>query len=100
MARQIAWIVDHAPIETDDLPLLRALAENLSEAGSTHAAAVKAKINEIEERGTIDWREVAGYGWLGHAVFWILLIGVYPRSPKVQAVFFWNPWIRRFVGLG
>jgi len=37
---------------------------------------------------------------LGHALFWLALITVYPRSRIVQAIFFWNPWIRRFTGLG
>jgi hypothetical protein len=100
MANQIARIVDVAPLRTDDVPLLRVLAENLSESGSTHAAAIKAKIDELEARDRIDWREVAGYAWIGHAAFWLLLIVVYPRSTQVQAIFFWNPWIRRFVGLG
>jgi hypothetical protein len=32
--------------------------------------------------------------------FWILLLYFYPRSPQVQAFFFWNRWARKFVGLG
>lgn len=38
--------------------------------------------------------------WLAHATFWLALIFVYPRSPYVQAIFFWNPWIRKITGLG
>lgn len=36
----------------------------------------------------------------GHALFWALLIFAYPRSPMIQAVFFWNKWTRRMFGLG
>src|ERR1035438_4358593 len=34
------------------------------------------------------------------AVFWILLLYFYPKSPHVQAFFFWNRWARKFIGLG
>ncbi|MDP6355966.1 MAG: HEAT repeat domain-containing protein, partial [Planctomycetota bacterium] len=33
-----------------------------------------------------------------HGGFWALLIFVYPSSTMVQALFFWNPWVRRTVG--
>ncbi|EKQ69795.1 HEAT repeat-containing protein [Leptolyngbyaceae cyanobacterium JSC-12] len=38
--------------------------------------------------------------WLAHAAFWLALILVYPKSPQVQAIFFWNPWMRKLMGLG
>lgn len=38
--------------------------------------------------------------WLTHMLFWFGLIMVYPKSPQVQAIFFWNPWVRKFFGLG
>ncbi|MDM8559013.1 ABC transporter substrate-binding protein [Candidatus Parabeggiatoa sp. HSG14] len=38
--------------------------------------------------------------WLIHLAFWIILIFVYPYSPQIQAIFFWNPYIRRIMGLG
>jgi hypothetical protein len=37
---------------------------------------------------------------LVHALFWGLLITVYPKSSQVQASFFWNPRIRKIMGLG
>lgn len=43
----------------------------------------------------------AGKGvWLTHVAFWLVLILVYPKSPQVQAIFFWNPWVRKIMGLG
>jgi len=35
-----------------------------------------------------------------HIVFWLILIFLYPYFPTIQAIFFWNPWVRRFTGLG
>ena len=35
-----------------------------------------------------------------HSLCWILLIFLYPKSPQIQAIFFLNPWIRNFFGLG
>src|SRR5208337_1373283 len=34
-----------------------------------------------------------------HAACWAMLIFAYPRFRLVQAIFFWNPWVRRFTGL-
>ncbi len=48
----------------------------------------------------IQWMTNAGKVWLVHIVFWITLIFIYPRSSHIQAIFFWNPWVRRFIGLG
>ncbi len=30
----------------------------------------------------------------------IPLIFAYPKSPQIQAIFFWNPWVRRIFGMG
>jgi ABC-type branched-subunit amino acid transport system substrate-binding protein len=38
--------------------------------------------------------------WLIHLAFWIVLIFVYPYFPQIQAIFFWNPYVRRIMGLG
>ncbi|MBY5842692.1 NACHT domain-containing protein [Rhizobium ruizarguesonis] len=35
-----------------------------------------------------------------HLFLWLLLVTAYPRFPWVQAVVFWNPVIRRLLGLG
>ncbi|MCP2730944.1 HEAT repeat domain-containing protein [Limnofasciculus baicalensis] len=38
--------------------------------------------------------------WLIHTLIWIGLFCIYPKSPQVQAIFFWNPWMRKIFGLG
>lgn len=35
-----------------------------------------------------------------HAAFWLALIFAYPKFPQVQAIFFWNPWVRKILGVG
>jgi len=43
---------------------------------------------------------MASVGVSGHLVFWLLLILVYPHNRPVQAIFFWNPWVRKLLGFG
>lgn len=38
-------------------------------------------------------------GWLIQVGFWIVLISIYPKSSQVQAIFFWNPKVRKIFGL-
>ena len=63
---------------------------------ANEAAILGAAINAAD-RGWLLKR--LGYGWIAHAVIWLALIFAYPRSPQVQAIFFWNKWVRRFAGL-
>ncbi|OLT59803.1 HEAT repeat domain-containing protein [Moorena bouillonii] len=56
-----------------------------------------------EEQESRSYQKIFGRGviiWLTHMLFWFGLILVYPKSPQVQAIFFWNPWVRKFFGLG
>ncbi len=46
------------------------------------------------------WVSAGKEVWLAHAAFWLALILVYPKSPQIQAIFFWNPWVRKIMGLG
>lgn len=39
-------------------------------------------------------------GWALHAAFWLLFLFAYPRSRYVQAFIFWNPKVRKLLGLG
>jgi hypothetical protein len=49
------------------------------------------------KRGKIYYRII--YIVIIHASFWFILILSYPKSPQVQAIFFWNPYARKFIGL-
>ncbi|MBK8182732.1 MAG: HEAT repeat domain-containing protein [Candidatus Competibacteraceae bacterium] len=97
LERQIAAVAKTGQWKTDDLPLLKTHATNLEVFDSTHAAAVRQTIASLE---TSDHALTIAKVAVGHVVFWLALITVYPRSRIVQAIFFWNPWVRRFTGLG
>lgn len=40
------------------------------------------------------------WAWAAHIAFWAGLLVLYPRSTKVQAIFFWNPVVRNIAGVG
>ncbi|MFY0562690.1 HEAT repeat domain-containing protein [Archangium lansingense] len=83
--------------EDSDRELLELHANNLGTFHSIHAETVRTVIVSIERWRTL---KTFGWSWAAHAGFWFLLLFFYPRSPQVQAFFFWNPWVRRITGLG
>ena len=55
-----------------------------------------------EEKQSRHYRHIVektGYLLLIHGSFWLLLIFCYPKSPFIQAIFFWNPKVRKWAGL-
>ena len=42
----------------------------------------------------------AGYILILHLLIWTFLISVYPTSPKIQSLFFWNENVRKWFGFG
>ena len=61
-------------------------------------------LQSFEQKQQSRWREQIiqkfGTTWLLHCGFWLVLIFLYPKSPQVQAIFFWNPKVRKFFGFG
>lgn len=51
-------------------------------------------------QSSAEWLSAGKNIWLVHAAFWLALIFAYPKSPRIQAIFFWNPWVRKIMGLG
>ncbi len=94
---QIATVAQAGQWKNDDLLLLKTHATNLEVVNSTHVAAVRQTIASLE---TSDHALTIAKVAVGHVVFWLVLIWVYPRYRIVQAIFFWNLWVRRFTGLG
>lgn len=45
------------------------------------------------------WLNLVMYGLPIHIMFWILLIFIYPKFRQIQAFFFWNPKVRKIIGL-
>ncbi len=87
--RSITW-------QSDDIPLLTTLATSLKNGGYTSADIDSA----TQSIALYKWGTTFGQTLLTHIAFWIALIFFYPKSPQIQAIFFWNPWVRNIAGLG
>ncbi|NET28332.1 sister chromatid cohesion protein PDS5 [Okeania sp. SIO1I7] len=96
LERQIAKVVDRVQWEPQDINLLTTHYKNLKDAKSTHADSINTKIKIL--KGI----QVFSYIWkflLLHAITWLILLSLYPKSPEIQTLF-WHPLIRRIAGLG
>lgn len=99
LAKQIAVVTAYKNVhwKPQDIILLQTHYNNLKAVNSTHAEAIKSVIHNLE-----------GWKWffatrniiITHIIFWLALILAYPKFSQVQAIFFWNPWIRRILGMG
>ena len=99
LARQITEVIANKEVswQASDIILLQNHYNNLNAIKSTRAEKIKSEITNLK-----------GWQWffklrniiLIHATFWLLLIFAYPKSPQIQAIFFWNPWVRRIFGMG
>ncbi len=56
--------------------------------------------NEKQSRWTEKITKQGSITLLTHALIWAILILIYPKSRQIQAMFFWNPKMRKFFGLG
>ena len=97
LARAIASVTSKGKWQTGDALLLEQHYKNLSDAKFSEAASVKAALDAL----TI-WKHLKEFGYTiaAHLLFWLALIFAYPKFPQVQAIFFWNPWVRRILGVG
>ncbi|MEO1068460.1 MAG: hypothetical protein AAFW95_04985, partial [Cyanobacteria bacterium J06638_6] len=56
--------------------------------------------NSTLERVMAEAVRIGATTLLFHSLFWLALVAIYPTSPQVQAIFFWNPKVRKIFGLG
>ncbi|MFK0734130.1 MAG: NACHT domain-containing protein, partial [Gloeotrichia echinulata HAB0833] len=99
LAKQIAEVAANKNVgwKLQDINLLQSHLSNLKTINSTNANAVQSVIDNLQ-----------GWQWIVrsrntiiiHITFWLALIFAYPKFPQVQAIFFWNPWVRRILGVG
>ncbi|MGB3652725.1 MAG: HEAT repeat domain-containing protein [Rivularia sp. (in: cyanobacteria)] len=97
LARKIAIVAKKSSWKPQDIILLEQHYRNLKQAGYNEADTLQSVIVNLK-----------GWQWfftfrniiLIHAAFWLILIFAYPKSPQIQAIFFWNPWVRRIFGMG
>ncbi|MEH2399478.1 HEAT repeat domain-containing protein [Nostoc sp.] len=99
LAKQISEVTANKNVswQVQDIGLLQNHHTNLEQIHSTDASAVQSAIDNLKGRR---WFLRATNTILIHATFWLALIFAYPKFPQVQAIFFWNPWVRRILGIG
>lgn len=97
LAKQIAVVARKVTWQPQDIVILETHYNNLKKAGYSEADSLQSVI--INLKGW-QWFFNARTTILIHAAFWLALIFAYPKFPQVQAIFFWNPWVRRILGVG
>lgn len=74
-----------------------------SESVAHYLNELKQELKELKQEQQFRWQgqiiKWLGRGWLFQVGFWVVLIFFYPNSSQVQAIFFWNPKIRKIMGL-
>ncbi|MEO1558912.1 MAG: HEAT repeat domain-containing protein, partial [Cyanobacteria bacterium J06632_19] len=97
LASQIGQVAKRASWQPQDIILLEQHYRNLKRAGYNEADTLQSVITTLKSwQWLFTFRNII----LIHAAFWLLLIFAYPKSPQIQAIFFWNPWVRRIFGMG
>jgi HEAT repeat protein len=93
LTRKVKW-------KKSDQKILRQAEDKLRRANfADQADVVENKLEEIKRHQILDVWGKRLLGVIGiHALFWITLVGLYPKSLRVQSFFFWNPWGRRIFG--
>ena len=93
---QIASVVQNAPWRVTDLNLIKRQVVNLESVKSNKIGPIRNVVLTLRIKF---WSFVSLWAMLGHAIFWGVMIAVYPYSPRVQAEVFWNKQVREFFGL-
>lgn len=98
---KVAEIVSRA---VGDLPYVPASMQSLEFWRDQFATAAPEQSRSIASELRKRWM-VAGLAGipvalLAHLALWAMLLTAYPRSPRLQAFVFWNPVLRRLLGLG
>ncbi|EJN11768.1 hypothetical protein PMI42_04941 [Bradyrhizobium sp. YR681] len=102
LARRASSVARNGSWTASDLSTLKSWSERLGEAKFQDEAEVFNR--ELEK--ILTWEKllsvtrVGGLVVLSHMTFWVLLLLFYRRSKPVQAIFFWNPLVRKIGGLG
>ncbi|MEH2133311.1 MAG: HEAT repeat domain-containing protein [Nostoc sp.] len=97
LAKQIALVARKVSWQPQDIVILETHYNNLKNAGYNEADSLQSVIRHLKGW---QWFFNARIAIISHIVFWLALIFAYPKFPQVQAFFFWNPWVRRILGVG
>ncbi len=96
LAYKIVQVTKLVSWQPQDIVLLQTHYNNLKKAGYNEADSIESVIIKLKGwRWFFNFRNIIFI----HAAFWLLLIFAYPKSPQIQAIFFWNPWVRKIFGM-
>jgi HEAT repeat protein len=99
MAKNIASLVQAYSWSSEDLAVLSEAEQSLG--NFSEKVIVRSKIEAVKRNQFIaEWAKRIGLVLLIHLLFWATLIWLYPKHPRIQAIFFWNKWVRNIAGLG
>ncbi len=90
VARKTSW-------KLQDISLLQSHCNNLRKDGYNEADTLQSVIDNLS---LWKWLSNARNAIIIHSLFWLGLIFAYPKYPQIQAIFFWNPWVRKILGMG
>ena len=83
----------------EDLKLLNFYYKNIND--EVDKKFIKEQVDKINNKIKRDkWSFLVLTGFGIHLTFWIMMILFYPKSKKMQAILFWNPYVRNILGLG
>jgi HEAT repeat protein len=97
LAEQIAAVASKVSWKPQNIPLLQTHYDNLKKGGYNQAYIVESAIKDVTPW---KWFATTRNTILIHVTFWLALIFAYPKFPQVRAIFFWNPWVRKILGIG
>jgi hypothetical protein len=95
LAQRIEQVARMGKWQKTDLPLLFQVRDALR-AANYETSATSGAILRLKIGWALSW---LGWATLAHLGFWAVLVTIYPHSPRIQAVVFWNPWVRQLFGL-
>lgn len=102
VARRASQVIRDGKWRSSDVATLRTWSRRLQDAGyldESDTVSLEAdRIVSAEKilHGSLTTVAIV----LAHACFWVCLLFAYPRSRPIQAIFFWNPWVRAIGGFG
>jgi hypothetical protein len=101
-AALLAELVQSDAIGPADIETAKHVQDTLTNNGfQTEANAVGVVVERLETSELRrKWLRRAGWGLSGQFGFWLILVLIYPYSVTVQTWIFWNPVVRKALGLG
>ena len=100
LAEKIAYVAKNTPWQPwqiKDMQLLKRHYDNLKNTQPGNAFVVQSAITRFKY---LQWLFSSILTVFLHIFLWLALIFAYPTFPCIQAIFFWNPRVRKIIGVG